>query len=405
MTDESPTPPTLISPEAATATTTTAYLKSSDHRHTHWITHVLLWVLGSATGVMGWKVVQLEQRTTFLEQRLNVIAQNKGQLTAPPATLIPSALTSSTTTTSQTTPSTSATPSSTDSSTPTSSPSLMNSTTTTSSSAPHTESASSQTNVPNPVVLKQAAPTLLPPAPSLPVPVAQLPVLQTTTLPINAASLPNLLSTAASSQFTDFIQRSSMTIAYTHYSNGNWETATTLLELLRNNSTGNPRSEIETIWRALHNQRPALARMEHQLHQLERQTATLALPNINALTKPVPISANAPLWLKLWTEVQEDLSDLIRVEPKNAASIRARNEIAFEWRAKLITALRNYHLAWKKGDHREQERLEEYIDNLLNYAFDANSPTVKEFKTKLKNWTQQPPLLRVKFPRFVEEDA
>lgn len=324
------TPPTLPPPLPKQA-------ENPHASHTHWVTHILLWLLGTSVAALSWKVIQLDQRIASLEQRQAIPSASQLTLPTPPQRVIPPALPNN--------------------STPPPAP------------------------APSPSVAAVTPPPAHPSAPTA----------------------PNLLSNIASLQVNpvmpDWARRTSLNIAHALYREGNWETATTALEILRN-SSATPHAEVEPLWRTFQSQRAALETMKQQLHHLESRIESLPLRK----DQPVQIltesneRTSSPKLTQLWNEVREDMSLLVHVEPSSAAGIRTRNEAAFEWRYQLTQALRAYHRAWRQGNKAEQERLHQYSDALLSYAFDMNAPSAKSFQDALKTWMQQPALLRPSFP-------
>lgn len=331
-------------------------------RHTHWLTHLLLWLLITAVGVLTTQLIGLRKRILSLEtqathintqvQALSTLntginarptqntEQNPIVVTPPPAT-----------------------------------------------SAPQTSLA-----------------VVTPPKPSANssnTPLGTLPSIGTLTV---------LPSTAPNVMLPDWVRQTPLSIAQSFLHEGHWEAASAIVDLLL--SSGNaPKTELtqlNSLRKVLQSQQPALTQMKKQLHALEKQINQLPPHSLDMQdeaildgisTERAGDKKSDSLSSQFWQEVHKDIRALVQIESKRSANLRQKNEAAFFWKANLITSLQNYHLAWRKNDAAEQERLQHYIEALTSYAFDMKTKTGSSLQKMLTDYFKQPAPIYPSFPQ------
>jgi hypothetical protein len=229
------------------------------------------------------------------------------------------------------------------------------------------------------------------------------------TLP-SIGTLTVLPSTTPNVMLPDWVRQTPLSIAQSFLHEGHWEATSAIIDLLL--SSGNaPKTELtqlNSLRKVLQSQQPALTQMKKQLYALEKQINQLPPHSLDMQDEAILESISTEhttdkksesLSAQFWQEVHKDIRALVQIESKRSANLRQKNEAAFFWKANLITALQNYHLAWRKNDTAEQERLQHYIEALTNYAFDMKTKSGSLLQKMLTDYFKQPAPIYPSFPQ------
>jgi hypothetical protein len=325
-------------------------------RHSHWITHIVLWVLATTVVVLGVKLVKIQKNVARLDNQISGLSEQVrliGSASSPASSSAP-----------------------------------------TSSAIPLTPQTSLAVVTP-PSSSKVTTSTTTP--------LSNLPSIGTLTVLPSATATPTL---------PEWVRQAPLSVAQSFLRAGNWEAATTLVDLLLSSASASKSdiNQLSSLRKVLQSQQPALTQMKKMLVTLEKQVAQLPQHSLIQTSSTTDTDAKSShslkhkeattstKWEQLWTEMRQDLSSLVQIESRQSINLRQKNETAFYWKTQIIQSLHQYHQAWLQNSNAEQERLQQYINALLNYAFDMNTEEAHRLQKTLNDYFKQPTPISPTFP-------